>query len=155
MNIRPATLADAPAMAELTTQLGYPTTAEQMRNRFAVIDAHTDYRTLLAENETGVVGLIALVKGLSWEHDELYIRVISLVVSSRARRQRAGERLIASAERWATETGAARLVLNCGNRPERAAAHEFYGRMGFAARSTGYQKRLTLLPDQHDQPIWP
>lgn len=142
-------------MAELTTELGYPTTAEQMRHRFAVIEAHTDHRTFLAENETGVVGLIGLVKGLSWEHDEHYIRVIALVVSSRARQQGAGEQLIEAAEQWATETGATRLVLNCGNRPERAAAHQFYARMGFAARSTGYQKRLTLAPDQHDQPVWP
>ena len=142
MTIRTATLADAPALADLITQLGYPTTPAQMAARFAVVGLHDDYRMLLAEDDLGPVGLIGLHRGLSWEYDGCYVRAGAVVVSSRARHQGVGEALIAAAEAWGREIGATRLVLSCGNRPERAIAHQFYPAMGFAPTTTGYSKTL-------------
>lgn len=142
MVIRNAIPADASAMAALITQLGYSTTPDQMAARFSVVSSHADYQMLLAESDLGPVGLIGLHRGLSWEYDGCYVRVGALVVSSRARHQGVGEALIGAAERWARDIGATRLVLNCGNRPERAIAHQFYPAMGFTPTTTGYSKTL-------------
>lgn len=142
MTIRNATPADAPGLADLITQLGYPTTPDQMAARFNVVSSHADYQMLLAEDHLGPVGLVGLHCGLSWEFDGCYVRVGALVVSSRARHQGVGEALIAAAEQWGREMGASRLILNCGNRPERAIAHQFYPAMGFSITTTGYSKKL-------------
>lgn len=142
MTIRNATPGDVPVLAGLITQLGYPSTIEQITHRFAAIGEQPNYRTIVAEDETGVVGLIGMSKNLGWEHDGVFIRVIALVVGQTARQQGVGQQLISAAEQWATEIGATRLVLNCGNRPERATAHQFYPKMGFSATTTGYSKKL-------------
>jgi N-acetylglutamate synthase-like GNAT family acetyltransferase len=143
MTIRDATPNDIPALAELITQLGYPTTPEQMSRRFAAISNHSDYRTVLAQDETEVVGMIGMTRNLSWESDGFFVRIIALVVSQTARQRGVGEQLIKEAERWATELGATRLILNSGNRPERAAAHQFYPKMGFTTvTTTVYSKQL-------------
>ena len=142
MTIRHATLDDVPALADLITQLGYPSSIEQLTHRLAAIGEQPHYRTIVAEDKTGVVGLIGMSKNPSWEHDGVFIRVIALVVGQTARQQGVGQQLIGAAEQWATEIGATRLVLNCGNRPERAAAHQFYPKMGFLATTTGYNKKL-------------
>lgn len=149
MITRKATAADIPAMARLTTELGYPTTPDELTIRFQHLSSQPDYHTVVAENDSGeVVGLIGLHKFLSWEFTGYRVRIIALVVLSSARQQGIGEALIEAAEAWAYELGAGGLMLNCGNRPERAAAHRFYQRMGFVARSTGYWKKLSTTPDQ-------
>jgi GNAT superfamily N-acetyltransferase len=142
MIVRPALLADAPALADLITELGYPTTADEMTIRLALILQHADYQTIVAEQSGALVGMVGMTRNLRWEYDGCFVRIIALVVSSSAREQGVGERLIQAAEIWAVDIGATELALNCGNRPERAAAHRFYPRMGFVASSTGYRKTL-------------
>jgi GNAT superfamily N-acetyltransferase len=142
LTLRPATLADAPALAELITELGYPTTADGMTIRFSKILHHADYQTFVIEKSEELLGMVGLVQGLTWETTGTHIRIIALVVSASARGQGLADRLIEAAETWARAQGAMGLSLNCGNRPERAAAHQFYPRMGFVASSTGYRKTL-------------
>ncbi|GAB3221104.1 GNAT family N-acetyltransferase [Spirosoma arcticum] len=143
MILRDATPNDIPALLKLLTELGYPSTTEQMAVRLATITAHPDYRVLLANNQTEAVGLIGLSKNWSLEHDGCFVRIIALVVSQSARQQGIGEQLIRAAERWAIDTGATRLILNSGNRPEREAAHQFYPKIGFEGiTTTGYSKRI-------------
>lgn len=143
MTLREATSYDIPALTDLISQLGYPTSVEQMTSRFSAISNHADYQTILANDETETVGLIAMTKSLSWEYDGCFVRIIALVVRQSARQRGVGELLIHAAEQWATEIGATRLILNCGIRTERAAAHLFYPKMGFTATTTGvYSKKL-------------
>jgi hypothetical protein len=55
--IRDATAADSSSIAGLISELGYPTTESDMRARLLSIDADTNYRTLVAQVATTVVGL--------------------------------------------------------------------------------------------------
>lgn len=143
MTIRDATSADIPAMADLITQLGYPTTPDEMGIRFRVIDENPDYKTFLAESDAGeVVGLLGVSRALSWEFNGCQVRIVALVVRDSARRQGVGECLIQTAEDWAKEIGAKTITLTSGNRSEREAAHQFYPSMGFVGASTGYRKAL-------------
>ena len=62
--IRPATPDDASLLAELATQLGYPSTTEQVAKRFASLaDASAENAVFVAEIHGRVVG---------WVHVHLY-----------------------------------------------------------------------------------
>lgn len=56
--IRSAALQDSSAVARLMTQLGYATSAEEMKERLAGILPHPDHMTYVAELEGEVVGMI-------------------------------------------------------------------------------------------------
>jgi hypothetical protein len=51
MIIRSAQSADVEALANLMSELGYPTSSEQMRRRFEAISDDPSYATLVAERE--------------------------------------------------------------------------------------------------------
>lgn len=134
---------DAVSLAALTTELGYPTTAQEMSDRIAQISRHPDYHTAVALASAEIVGYIGLIHCRFWEQNGCFVRIQALVVKKESRRLGIGQKLIDFAEQWARQSGAGVLILNCGNRPEREAAHLFYPRMGFVAKSTGYIKKLT------------
>ena len=78
--VRTATVADAAGLAPLITHLGYPSTPEQMRARLERIAAHPDYATPVAGRRGRLVGMAGLERGLSYNDDEPYARIVSLVV---------------------------------------------------------------------------
>ena len=63
------------------------------------------------------------------------MRIQALVVSSDHRKEGVGRKLIEAAEQLARRLETKLLILNCGNRDEREAAHIFYTRIDFQARS--------------------
>ncbi|HEX7879087.1 MAG TPA: GNAT family N-acetyltransferase, partial [Candidatus Eisenbacteria bacterium] len=67
--IRDAVLDDAEALARLVTDLGYPTSVEQMRMRLGRIRSDDDYRTLVAIDLDDIVGFIGLRIGLNYASD--------------------------------------------------------------------------------------
>jgi len=69
MHIRESTDEDAAAVAVLITQLGYPTTAEEMRSRLRRIAADAQYVSLVALEHTEVVGFLGMAFGLHYEYD--------------------------------------------------------------------------------------
>jgi GNAT superfamily N-acetyltransferase len=143
MKIRKATIKDVPALASLMEQLGYPTTVENMTVSFINIDSNPSYHTMVAEEDGKVVGMIGLYTGILYNKDGLYARVIAFVVDSNYRNKGIGKLLINEAERWARNQGADSIGLNSGNRPERDNAHQFYKRMGYVEKSTGFVKSLS------------
>lgn len=142
MEVRVANKDDVRDLANLMEQLGYPTTIEQMEIRFKNIESNPSYHTLLAVLDGEVVGMVGLCKGSLYEHDGTYVRILAFVVSSNYRRSGIGEKLMIETERWAREQGAIAISLNSGNRTERIAAHQFYTKMGFEGKSTGFSKSL-------------
>ncbi|MBS1502293.1 MAG: GNAT family N-acetyltransferase [Bacteroidetes bacterium] len=124
------------------TELGYPVTREQMASRFQAIDRHTDYRTLVAEYNGKVAGMAGLVKGIYYEHDGIYVRVVAFIVNSAYRKKGIGLTLLKACEMWAANLGAAALLLSSGNRDERADAFRFYQSHGFVITSSGFVKKL-------------
>ena len=133
---------DIPALTELTNQLGYETSIEQMTVRMERILSLDTYWTFVAVVNGQVAGYIGLNKNYFWEQDGCFIRIQALVISKEYRRMGIGEKLIDAAERKAKEVDAKLIILNSGNKPEREAAHQFYPQMGFEAKSTGYIKNI-------------
>jgi len=140
--IREAKLEDVFKLTHLYEQLGYPTTTLELEKRLQIIFSHTDYHTLVATKGEKVVGMIGLIKNHSFEYDDCYIRIAILIVDEDCRGQGIGKELIQEAEKWAKSQDITAIVLNSGNRKDRKQAHEFYQRLGYLPKSTGFTKEL-------------
>ncbi|NIK11506.1 GNAT family N-acetyltransferase [Alkalibacillus almallahensis] len=141
--IRPAQQTDLSAITKLMGELGYPTNEQDMAHRLNKINSNPMYNTQVAERHGMVVGMIGMILGYHYEKNDDYVRIVALVVDSHYRKQGIGQELIQEAEKWAKQQGAGRLVLNSGNRGERADAHQFYTNLGFEGKATGFYKLLS------------
>jgi GNAT superfamily N-acetyltransferase len=139
MRIRPMTAADAPLVADLTTQLGYPTSPEEAAQRLAALDGR--HAALVAEEDGRAIGWVhvALVTSLA---SGMKADIGGLVVDENHRSDGIGAELLAAAEAWAREEGAARMVVR--SRVARERAHRFYEREGYELVKTShvFEKQL-------------
>ena len=103
MRIRPMTEADASVVAELTTQLGYPTSPAETTERISVLLSRPDDHAALVAEEDG--------RAVGWVHVAIYTSLESgrvatiggLVVDEGHRSGGIGAQLLAAAEEWARE----------------------------------------------------
>jgi GNAT superfamily N-acetyltransferase len=140
--IRDAKLDDVEQLAVLLAQLGYPTTAAEVRIRISNINQNPDYRTLVVTEGDRVIGLTGLVKGFWYEKNGLYVRILVFVISEDQRGRGIGKLLIKAVEDWGLEIGANSVILSSGNRDERVGAHKFYQSLGYEIKSSGFIKQL-------------
>lgn len=127
--IRNARNYDAPALAELCGQLGYPATRQQIVARLAAIEAGAAGRVLVAEDAEGrVVGWLHVAQQAHLVDDEV-AEILGLVVAEPARGSGVGAGLLWAAEAWARERGVEQLRVR--SRVERERAHGFYERAGY------------------------
>jgi GNAT superfamily N-acetyltransferase len=139
MRIRSMTADDAPLVADLTTQLGYPTASEQTFQRMSGLDGR--HAALVADEDGRAIG---------WVHVALVTSLVSglkadiggLVVDESHRSGGVGAALLAAAEAWAREQGASGMVVR--SRIARERAHRFYEREGYELVKTShvFEKRL-------------
>jgi GNAT superfamily N-acetyltransferase len=140
MRLREATAADAPALARLLGDLGYPNEAAELPARLVGIQDQGD-TVLVAEREDGeLVGLVGLhlVRVLHYARPLGYIT--SLVTDPRVRRQGIGRLLLEGAEAWARSKGCYRLSLTSAE--HRKDAHAFYPASGFPMTGRRFAKDL-------------
>jgi GNAT superfamily N-acetyltransferase len=142
IQIRDFQFGDIKWITELTNQLGYPTTVEEMETRMKTISQLEKHWTLVAISDGVVAGYIGLNQNYFWEQNGTFIRIQALVVNKEFRKLQVGKTLIEDAEKLAKRVGAKLMILNCGNKPERESAHQFYPKMGFIAKSVGYVKQI-------------
>ncbi len=138
--IRETRAGDFTAIAELTGQLGYPTTAAQMQVRLAGIVTDSSRATFVAEREGQIVGYAGVWYGQNYEADAPQARVMGLVVDASERRRGTGAALMQAIEEWSRERGVGVIVLNTGD--GRAGAHAFYERLGYRNTARRYVKIL-------------
>ena len=132
---------DAPALADLLTQLGYPTSPASMEGRLANILPHPDYLTLVAEADGRVVGMIGATIEYAHEMDGRIGQIIALVVDEGYRNRGIGAVLLAECERWLRERGADLIIVTSNKR--RVDAHRFYERLGYDGNGLRFSKRFT------------
>ena len=140
LEVRPATVMDAPALVPLIDELGYRSTAAQIGATLARLASSPDDRVLLALDGGTAVGLISC-------HvlDTLHIpgrlgRITALVVAGTHQRRGLGAQLIRSAEVFFRSAGCTRVEVTSGVRREEA--HAFYRAQGFAETSRRFVKSL-------------
>src|SRR2546429_8071132 len=129
VTIRAAEAADAEALAELVTQLGYETRASEMQMRMEAILANKNYATLVAVSKGKVCGMIGTFTCYTYEHNSPSGRILALVVSDKMRGRGVGHALIAAAEKDLAQKNIRRVAVN--TRFERKDAHEFYENVGY------------------------
>jgi len=140
--IRQAQDKDIPDMAHLMDELGYPTVIDDMRRRYEPMKTNDCYRTLVAEVNGQVVGMIGMYLGWQYAQNQPFIRVVALVVDTSHRQRGMGRELSQHAELWAKDKGASVVALNSGNRFERVNAHRFYRHRGYLDKGIGFYKDI-------------
>ena len=137
--LRHAVLADVPAIADLVTQLGYPTAAAVMEPRLRRMLSLPHHVIVVAETSGEVVGIAGACVDHGVEQDT-YGRITALAVDAKWRGQGVGTLLVQHVERWCRERGADRVTLTSGNhRPE---SHKFYKALAYEATGIRFIKKL-------------
>jgi ribosomal protein S18 acetylase RimI-like enzyme len=140
VDVRDARPEDAPTVANLLDDLGYPASAPDARGRLRRLADDPASRILVAVDSGNVVGLAALHVMRLLERDAPAAHVTALVVAAEARRRRIGTALVAALEQEAKERGCDRLVL--GSAERRADAHAFYAGLGYEETGRRFAKAL-------------
>ena len=105
MTIRLARLSDAPALADLSGELGYPTAREQVHSRLSTLLHRDDHAVYVAESEEEIVDGWIHVFGAHTVESDPFAEIGGLVVREAARGRGAGKALIGQALGWARSRG--------------------------------------------------
>ena len=140
VKIRSACLDDSSAIACLMSQLGYPTSSDEMKERLAAIVPDSDCMTFVAEYQKEVVGVIGVGISYYYEKNGTYGRLLALVVDEKWKGHGIGASLVAEAERWLRERAVGSIVVNSGK--QRKDAHRFYERLGYEETGLRFVKLL-------------
>jgi len=127
-SIRPAVAADGPRLAELSTQLGYPMSAEEAAARLSAVSGHADHALLVAAADGRAVGWVQVSLPRIFE-SQPHAEIAGLVVDEASRGRGIGNGLLGAAEAWARAKGCAAVRVRSNVLRERA--HGFYGRAGY------------------------
>lgn len=118
---------DVDGVADLLTQLGYPTTGSNVAARFGRIDA--EHNALLVAEESGTARAWIHVAVHPYLESDETAEIVGLVVADGHRSRGIGKALVHAAESWAAAKGC--RALRVRSRIVRERAHAFYERAGF------------------------
>ncbi len=136
IRIRPMRPSDAPHVADLATQLGYPSTTEDIVHRLADLDGHPRAAALVAVNDADEpIGWIQVERTPSLAVGDTAL-IGGLVVGEAHRSGRIGQALLSAGEAWARQQGARTMTVS--SRIARERAHRFYEREGYERVKTSY-----------------
>lgn len=131
---------DYPAVAALVqNELGYSGLHEaRFFERLRCMEEQEAHTTFVALHADQVVGFIGLVKGIAYEVDGCYLRIIALAVSQSYQSMGVGSALLRHAQAYAEALGISTIAVNSGL--QRLPAHAFYEKNGFVKKSFGFSK---------------
>jgi len=137
--IRAARSEDADALARLAGELGYPSTADDMRSRLSRLSDND--AVLVAENDGVVEAWIHVTISLTLQSGASAL-ISGLVVTATRRGAGIGAELVRAAEEWAGERKMTRMRVRTN--VDRTRTHAFYERCGYAHKKTSriYEKSL-------------
>ena len=140
LSIRTPKPADAPALAALVTQLGYPAPAEVIPDRLANMARSDDNIVLVAEEDGTVVGVMTARVMWVIHHDAPLAYLTALVVLDSARGKGIGSMLLDRAEQWAMQKGAHKISLSSAM--HRTETHSYYDNRGYERSGLRFTKKL-------------
>jgi len=126
MDIRKAVLSDAPDLATLTEQLGYPADIEGTKTILEDLLRKQEYAVFVGIIDNKTVGWIQLHQVISMETG-VYVEIIGLVVDEEYRGL--GRLLLHSASDWSRSVDCYRLRVRCNI--IRTESYKFYQNSGF------------------------
>ncbi|MGA9406412.1 MAG: GNAT family N-acetyltransferase [Bacteroidota bacterium] len=132
IHIRDAQTSDAATLAELSGELGYPTTAAEMKRRVESLRSGLHHGIFVAEHET-LLGWIH-VSVIETLESEPFAEIRGLVVSESHRGSGIGTQLVVAAEHWAHKKGCKRIRVRTN--VMRTEARAFYKKLGYLSKKT-------------------
>ena len=141
--IRQPVAEDAPQLAALSSELGYPATAAEIAGRLAGLLERADHCLRVVQSPSGdAIGWIHAHEQCILESDP-WCEIAGLVIDASHRGRGAGRALVAEVEAWAKSR---RLkVVKVRSNVVREESHPFYQRLGFARIKTQHVYRKPLL----------
>jgi GNAT superfamily N-acetyltransferase len=127
--ISASVIEDSTAIAQLSRQLGYPTSTDNIRERLATIIEHSENCVFTAMYDGQVVGWIHAFHTFRIE-SPAFIEIAGLIVDENIRGRNVGRKLVSSVVSWAKERGVTSLRVR--SNVKRQQAHEFYKHIGFS-----------------------
>ena len=143
MQIRDARAGDADRLAELVTELGYPSAPGDLRRRLEALgESELDRLFVAVDAGERPLGLLHAVRRRGLTSDE-EVEIAALVVASDKRSCGVGSRLLEAVEQWARELGVAKVRVRSNVVRERT--HQFYLRAAYAIAKTSlvFEKSLS------------
>jgi predicted N-acetyltransferase YhbS len=134
--LRPATEADAHAIAVLLAELGYPASEAEVGARLRGMAQSRTGCVLVAQADDGVVGLIVAELVPYFPNGSTMCRITALVVAAEQRGRGIGERLVEGVAAFAREHRCAGIEITSAE--HRGEAHRFYRRLGFSRTSVRF-----------------
>jgi GNAT superfamily N-acetyltransferase len=143
VEVRQMRPADTSAVAALTTQLGYPSTEDEIRRRYDLIKDRWDARVFVAQHAGNVIIGWVHVQATYLLECDARAAIWGLVVSDKARGSGVGRRLVEAAEEWAVMRGFNVMAVNSNSL--RIEARGFYEHLGYTLTKTqnAFRKSLT------------
>jgi GNAT superfamily N-acetyltransferase len=127
-SIRTAVKDDAPTIANLSCQLGYPITEAATRENLSIILQNSNETIFVAIYENKVIGWIGVFKTVQLASGP-HCEIGGLVVDAAYHRNGVGKKLVAQARHWGQQQGNHLLRVRCN--VKRKEAHQFYHQLGF------------------------
>lgn len=139
IQIEPAQLHDAPQLATLLTQLGYPTSAQQALQK---IQEHQNpgYHLLVARDGHFAIGFVSLLVYTAIHHSNPIGRITAFCVDESVRSSGVGGQLLLAAESYFRTHGCFKVELT--SNLKRAESHEFYRNRGYSVTNKHFIKIL-------------
>ena len=128
VSIRRLTVDDAEAAAELSSQLGYPSSPDDLRKRIEELSHTTDRVAFAAVVDGQMVGWIDAAMERHLQHAASAV-IGGLVVREEMRGQGVGRRLCVEVEEWARSKSVP--LVRVRSQIKREDAHRFYLRDGY------------------------
>ena len=129
VTVRPMGAGDLAQVAELSEQLGYPVSLEDLERRFSIIFPEKDHALFVAETADGRIAGWTHVYATHLLESPSFAEIGGLVVRAGSRRIGAGRALVEAADRWARSQGLGSLRVR--SNVLRTEAHQFYPACGF------------------------
>jgi N-acetylglutamate synthase-like GNAT family acetyltransferase len=141
VKIRRARSTDAPRLAVLAGELGYPTTLKELKERLARVLRAPGNMVLVAEKHGHVIGWLHLSLVHQLE-SPLLTEIEGLIVADGQRSGGAGAKLVKAGEAWARKHKCTEMLVRSNVVRERA--HAFYVRQGYEHYKTSKVFRKPL-----------
>ena len=139
--IRAAQPSDAPEMARLAEQLGYPLSADDMARLLGrLLKTLRHFVAVAAGGTERLQGWVHVEHRSSIEGRDR-AEIMGLVVDSSARGHGTGRALVEAGERWAEERGLGVLIVR--SNVAREISHPFYEALGYERQKTQHVYKKT------------
>jgi GNAT superfamily N-acetyltransferase len=137
VEIRDYNSTDIVQFTYLMTDLGYPSSLEEMEVRMDRIESNPNYQTFVAIKNETLVGMIGITLHSTYTNNKIKVQITSLVTKKDYRGQGIAKALVKYVEDWSVRVGSDFIYLLSGISEQRVMAHELYKSLGYEI--TGYR----------------